>query len=166
MLDHTQCQDTASIFIAVASYLADSLPAWAPKQQVRLEIPDYPRDSVLQTSLKSSTAQTQYLLQCPDLVRCADRRPNAVRLDSLRTLTADSVRVSVHLPPRAQMCGPGRLEWGGRGHNGLAAANGLFLDMSPYIVGGCVDSRPYALVVYRDWQGWQVGRAWRVMLCA
>ena len=149
--------DTAFVFIAVAEHLADSLPTWYPRKLFQLDIPQFPRNAGLQRSLAGALGRAPFLLQCADLVHCAERQAQVVRLDSLENWDGYSVKVSIKLPVR---------RWHGwNGSPGLgwswpewtiAAENELFLNMGPYMIGGCSVPMLRAVFLHRDSEGWVV----------
>ena len=161
--------DSALIYIGAAEFLADSLSAWYPGRRIQLAIPDFPLDSALKARLISATTRTAFVLMCPDLVRCTKKHLEVVRLYQLQPLQAGTVQLRSDVPTEGWLGGeqpPGAgwswAEWG------MAASNGLFLDMRRYVTGGCSGPpRPYMLLLHPTSHGWSVVRTvMSLRLCA
>ena len=160
--------DTAFVFITVAEYLADSLPTWYPGKLFQLDIPQFPRNVGLQGSLAGAMGRAPILLQCPDLVHCAQKQAQVVRLDSLVNWDGYSVRVSIKLPARPVQGGSGSagLGWSWPEWT-IAVENELFLNMGSYMIGGCSVPMLRAIFLHRDSEGWVVTqKIYSMRLCA
>ncbi len=149
-------RDTAFIFIAVATYLADSLPSWYRGKSFQLDIPQFPKHAGLQGSLAGALGRTPFLLQCADLVHCPRGQDRVVGLDSLQKWYGD-VKVSIKMPirPFRGWVGSPGVGWTWPQWE-MAAESELFLNMAPYMVGGCTVPMPRTMYLRREPQGWVV----------
>jgi len=90
-------QDTASIYLAAAETIADSLAAWSDSESVMLAMPEFPADSASLGKLAQSLPRLRFTRVCLQSV-CSPILGDQVTLGPLEPYGSNGVLVPLKLP--------------------------------------------------------------------
>lgn len=127
-------QDTATLYVAVATHLADSIATWSPEPRVTLLLPAFPRDLAMQQSLSRAISHSARLRACFGK-ECA--KPSGYYLVLGVPVRPDSYRVEIGLTPPQANRGYSPPDWSGWLWQ-QALSVGILPGPSTVAGGGCI----------------------------